>query len=178
LGAASAEVVSVSGGDIPAEADLAIVWYLPDDRDFDEYVTAGGSLANGTFLVSPPTPIPDVVISERYGVATGLVLAYPKGEVPEPGPFTALDMTGVDYFVNAIGVVNNHAIIYRHASPDPVLFPPSVEWWGNRFDDGYNCGRANQQEGEFDQFEPVDCASMVLRFGVVSEIEIVGGDWF
>ena len=175
---ASTQVVSVSGGEIPAEADLAIVWYKPDNSDFDSYVTGGGSLSNGTFLVEPPDPIPLAAISDNYGVATGLILAFPKDEAPVTGPYNESQPDESDYFDKAIGVVNNHAIIYRHGNPNPILFPDPIDWWGTRFSNGYSCARSIRVEGDFDQFAPTDCSAMILTIGIISEIEIVGGDWY
>lgn len=88
---ASREIVSISGDVIPAEADLAIVWIQPDDTEFDEYITMGGSLSDGTFIVEAPDPIPNEVISEIYGVAAGFIVAFPKGEAPAPGPYIVID---------------------------------------------------------------------------------------
>lgn len=174
----SSEIVSVSGDEIPAEADLAIVWIQPDDNDYEEYLTGGGRLSNGSFFVEPPDPIPDQVISETYGVATGFILAFRKGEAPAAGPYTQAQLDTNDYFDNAIGIVNKHAIIYRDHEPNPILFPDGTDWWGDRFDDGYSCARSISVLDDFDQFAPTDCSSMVLSFGILSEIEVDGGDWF
>lgn len=173
----STHIVSVSGGEIPAEADLAIVWFLPDDREFDEYYAGTGSLSNGTFFIDPPDPIPTEVISETYGVATGLIVAFRTGEAPVAGPYTETEYELNDYFNNAIGVVNNHMIVYNIADHTSPLLE-GFDWWADRFDDGYSCAKSMSVEGDFDQFEPTDCSSMVLTIGILGEIEIIGGDWF
>lgn len=175
---ASREIVSVSGDVVPAEADLAIVWFQPDDTEFDEYLSTGGRLSDGAFVVEAPDPIPNEVISEIYGVATGLVVAFPKGEAPAPGPYTVIDPQQDDFFDDAIGVVNNHLIVYRNHDLNPALSSEGFAWWGDLFNDGYSCARAFEVVGGFDQLEPAACSSMVLRIGTPEEIEIVGGDWF
>jgi len=175
----TSKLIPVNGAIIPERADLALLWDRPignNDQSWDSYITLGGEVARESALIDPPNPIPPQVVSEFAGVAVAIIVAYPSGLTPEVREYHGDEEGTID---NALGFANTHAVIYKsHEFVRPDNLSPDFEFWGDLFPLGYSCALSvfGGDDG-FDYFEPADCSEVELRFGVLSEIELIGFDY-
>jgi len=169
-------IIPVNGSSVPDSAELAINWMRSgDDQSWEGYVTTGGVLQGGQVILDAPDPIPQQVIGEPYGVAVGILVAYPIGQSPEYRPYSDDDDSVVN---NAIGIAATHGIIYKeHNLIRPDWLDEDFVWWGDAFPLGYSCALSIDGGEEFDYFNPVDCSELELSIGVISEMQLVGFDW-
>lgn len=141
----------VVGSDIPADADLIVLWAVSSSSPDYAYEYGDGSSSGPRFTLSlADAPPPDLALND-YGagrrVGIGFVALVPSGSAPPEGvldPDAELTLLGT----------SATPIIWREGAPGGDLS------WAALFEEAtYECGRCVPAgEGEtFDTFEPVDC---------------------
>jgi len=147
----------VVGPEIPADAEVILVWAVSSTSPDHAYKFGDGSSTGPRFVVSlAGEPPPDLAIND-YGsgrrLAVGYVLLVPTGtDFPEGilDPEAELTLLGA----------SRTPIIWREGTFGSG-FP-----WPDAFEEGtYECGRCvPAAEGEtFDAYEPMDCGEVVIE---------------
>jgi hypothetical protein len=146
----------VTGEDIPADAEVIVVWPVSSTSPDHATKYGDGTTSGSSYLFSLVDAPPPALALNDYGAGRRLGVG-----------FVALVPTGTDF---PDGVLDPEAeLTIIGVSPTPIIWREGEMGgglsWTNEFEEGaYQCGRClPADEGEtFDRIEPIDCAEVVI----------------
>ena len=148
-----------TGEALPEDASIVVVWALDDDS----YVAGVGTFepdGEGFRVVLPAPPPEGALLGGAVGI--GFIAAI---DGPAPVEGTPLDEDA------AIGLVDNHAIIYV---ADRGAVPAGALWWLADMPDGYSLGIGVERDDEvFEGFEPVPAGSADMIIDDLENLHVV-----